>query len=45
MKKRINLDIDDELWVRVGVRCAETKTQKKEFVEKALEKLLKETQN
>jgi Arc/MetJ family transcription regulator len=43
MTKRINLDINADLWKRVAVRCAETEMMKKEFVEKALEKLLKET--
>jgi hypothetical protein len=44
VKKRINLDIDGELWRRLGVRCAELEMMKKEFVEKAIEKLLEETQ-
>lgn len=44
MIQRVNMDLNKELWKRVGIRCIELDIQKKQFVEKALEKLLKETE-
>lgn len=37
MKKRINLDISESLWRKVGVKAAECGITKRDLVEKALE--------
>jgi len=41
-KQRINMDLNKELWKRVGIKAIEEGIQKRELVEKALEKYLKE---
>jgi len=40
MKQRVNMDIDKELWKRVGMKALELDMQKKDLVELALKKLL-----
>lgn len=41
-KQRVNMDLSKELWRDVGIKAAELEKQKKEIVEMALEKFLKE---
>ncbi|MED4492991.1 hypothetical protein [Heyndrickxia coagulans] len=41
-KQRVNMDINKELWKKVGIRAIELNLQKKEIVELALEKFLQE---
>lgn len=41
-KQRINMDLDKELWKKVGIKALELDMQKRELVEKALENFLKE---
>lgn len=41
-KQRVNMDIDKELWKKVGIRAIELNLQKREVVELALEKFLQE---
>ena len=40
MKKRINIDISEQLWRRVGIRAAELGITKRDLVEEALENYL-----
>lgn len=40
--QRVNMDINKDLWRKVGIKSAELELQKKEIVEKALENFLKE---
>ncbi len=40
MKKRINIDISEQLWRRVGIRAAELGIAKRNLVEEALENYL-----
>lgn len=44
MKKRINIDISESLWRRVGVEAAMRGIAKRELVEQALESYIKENQ-
>lgn len=41
-KQRVNMDINKELWKKVGIRAIELNLQKKEIVELALKKFLQE---
>ena len=41
-EQRINMDINRELWKRVGIQAIKEGLTKKDLVEKALEKYLKE---
>lgn len=41
-KQRVNMDINKELWKKVGIRAIELNLQKREIVELALEKFLRE---
>ena len=43
MKKRIVIDIDEELWRKVSIRVAEEQTTKQRFVERALKKGLEDS--
>ena len=44
MKKRINMDINENLWKRVGVKAAESGITKRDLVERALESHLERDQ-
>lgn len=39
-KQRVNMDIDKNLWKKVGIKSIELGLQKKELVEKALEEFV-----
>lgn len=41
-KQRVNMDLDKELWKKVGIQAAIEGITKKEVVEKSLENYLKE---
>jgi len=42
VRQRINMDLDEGLWKRVGIRAIELGTQKRELVERALKEFLGE---
>lgn len=41
-EQRVNIDINKQLWKKVGIECAKMGVTKKFFVQYALEKLLEE---
>lgn len=41
-EQRVNIDINKQLWQKVGIECAKMGVTKKFFVQYALEKLLEE---
>ena len=40
--KRVNMDIDKELWKKAGIKAAELEITKKELVEMGLKKIIEE---
>jgi len=42
IKQRVNMDIDRELWKRVGMKAVELDMQKRELVEKLLKEFLED---
>jgi Arc/MetJ family transcription regulator len=43
--QRLNIDVDSDLWHKVGIKCAEIKEEKKEFLSKALQERLERLNN